>query len=149
MIYTGCGLRLMLDPSGRVLIFSRITDILHKRRIYRCTCLIVLIFRHAPAYGILAHLPGCLSCLSCPGVVTEFQSAQIKRLSYANICACERVERHQSHANHARHINTLIDIIKAIICLHFQIVKVRKYGSILPIKIFCIFQLLKSYFRLY
>ena len=53
-------------------------------------------------------------------------------LSYANICACERVERPQRHANHTKHINTLIDIIKAIICLHCQIVKVRKEAEKIP-----------------
>nr|DAJ92508.1 MAG TPA: hypothetical protein [Caudoviricetes sp.] len=39
---------MILDLSGRVLIFSRIAGILHKCRIYRCACLRVLIFHHAP-----------------------------------------------------------------------------------------------------
>ena len=118
----------------------RIGGIFHKLRIYRFACWVSWSSAMLRQMESWRTSPGVF-LVDPPGRGSRISERKNQRLSQANICTCERVQRPQSHSNHARHINTLIDIIKAIICLHCQIVKVRQKGSICPIKIFCIFQL--------
>jgi hypothetical protein len=73
---------LFRDLSGRVLIVCadllQIADILHKCQIYRCAGFGFLIFFHAPVIECRGALLRVSFLLICPGMVAEFQSAQIK-----------------------------------------------------------------------
>ena len=77
----------------------------------------VLIFRHAPAMESWRTSPGVFLADLVRSRLQNFSAHKLKAITRW-YCTFERVECPQRHANHTRHINTLIDIINAIICLY-------------------------------
>ena len=75
--------------------------------------------------GIRAHFSWCLSCWSVRAWLQNFRAQKLKSIASEYLHLRTRTTPTESRKPRKAY-KPLIDIIKAIICLHFQIVKVRK-----------------------
>ena len=88
--------------------------------------------------GILAHFSGCLSCWSVRARLQNFRAHKLKAIISEYLRFWARRTPTETRKPCKAYKRT-IDIVKAIICLHCQIVKVRKEAGRIRLFLFIFF----------